>query len=159
MSIRRSFSTLLSENRRIFLHQKSEMIGGVGDVSLANDRLIGIQPPAHTMSNSNVANGARMWRQCLEIPQVLGCRRVPKSHTGFAALLKNRSSDLYTIGLAVRKAVVLTTVVRGCGWVDICGDRRPRHCDRRRAGAGRGGLRGLVRFHSGEISPRQFIKG
>src|SRR5215510_10891445 len=58
------------------------MIGGAGDVSLANDRLISIQPPAHTMSNSNVANGARMWGQCPEIPQVLGCRRVPKRHAG-----------------------------------------------------------------------------
>src|SRR5215471_12712637 len=61
------------------------MIGGAGDVSLANDRLIIIQPPAHTMSNSNVANGARMWGQCPEIPQVLGCRRVPKRHAGSAA--------------------------------------------------------------------------
>src|SRR5215471_7270434 len=61
------------------------MIGGAGDVSLANDRFISIQPPAHTMSNSNVANGARMWGQCPEIPQVLGCRRAPKRHAGSAA--------------------------------------------------------------------------
>jgi len=61
------------------------MIGGAGDVSLANDRLISIQPPAHTMSNSNVANGVRMWGQCPEIPQVLGYRRVPKRHAGSAA--------------------------------------------------------------------------
>ena len=54
-------------------------------MSLANDRLISIQPPAHPMSNSNVAYGARMWWQCPEIPQVLGCRRVPKRHAGSAA--------------------------------------------------------------------------
>jgi hypothetical protein len=52
---------------------------------MANDRLISIQPPSHTMSNSNVANGARMWGQCPEIPQVLGCRRVPKRHADSAA--------------------------------------------------------------------------
>ena len=61
------------------------MIGGAGDVSMANDRLISIQPPSHTMSNSNVANGARMLGQCPEIPQVLGCRRVPKRHADSAA--------------------------------------------------------------------------
>jgi len=35
---------------------------------------------------------------------------------------------------------------------------RLRHCDRCNASPPRSGLRGRVRFHSGEISPRQFVR-
>jgi len=51
-------------------------------VSLAIDRLISIQPPAQTTSNSNIVRGCG---QCFETPQVLGCRRAPKRHAGSAA--------------------------------------------------------------------------
>jgi hypothetical protein len=58
-------------------------------------------------------------------------------------------------GLAIWKAVAIGACLGDFGGVDTCGGRNFAAVAGYRPG--RRGLRGSVKFHSGEISPRQFV--
>jgi hypothetical protein len=75
------------------------------------------------------------------------------------AALKNCSSDLRTISLAIWKAVAMATVFRSLGGVITCGEWRLRRCGRRSTGRSQqtsrlGGISFWEKFHC-DSSPSQ----